>query len=284
MASSFLILHGIKMIETLPLFPILDRHLIELLTSLTDEEWHKPTRARSWRVKDIATHLLDGNLRTLSMSRDQYFGENPGTLETYADLVQYLNRLNADWVSASKRLSPKVLMSLLETSGREYYDHIKTLDMLAPAIFSVDWAGEKKSLNWFHIAREYTEKWHHQQQIREAVNKPGIMSRELYFPVLQTFMYALPHTFRNTPGPNGTAIKITVQGDAGGDWFLERNDTKWQLRQMTETFETHVVMHQDTAWKLLTKGLSKAEAEVLVQFSGNQIFAQPVFSMTAVMA
>ncbi|MEJ7682555.1 MAG: hypothetical protein WKG06_32810 [Segetibacter sp.] len=29
------------------------------------------------------------------------------------------------------------------------------------------WAGEKKSKNWFHIAREYTEKWHHQMSSRQ---------------------------------------------------------------------------------------------------------------------
>jgi uncharacterized protein (TIGR03083 family) len=272
------------MIETLHLFHQLDRQLIALLTSLTDEEWHKPTRARLWCVKDIASHLLDGNVRTLSMSRDHYFGENPGTLKGYADLVKYLNRLNADWVNATKRLSPKVLVELLDATGHQYHAHLETLDLFAPAIFSVDWAGEKASLNWFHIAREYTEKWHHQQQIREAVNKPGIMDRELYFPVLQTFMQALPHTFRNTIAPNGTTLKITVEGYAGGDWFLTMTNSKWQLTPSTQDCQTHIRMHQDTAWKLLTKGLSKSEAEVLVQFSGDPIFAQPVFSMVAVMA
>jgi hypothetical protein len=272
------------MIETLQLFPMLDRQLIELLTSLNEEEWHKPTRARLWCVKDIATHLLDGNLRTLSMSRDHYFGESPGTLAGYGDLVKYLDRLNADWVAATKRLSPKVLVALLETTGREYHAHLETLDLFAPAIFSVDWAGEKKSLNWFHIAREYTEKWHHQQQIREAVNKPGIMDRKTYFPVLQTFMQALPYAFKNTPAPTGTTIKITVEGEAGGDWFLEMTHSKWVLKPTAQAYETQIRMDQDTAWKLLTKGLSRADAELLVQFSGNQIFVKPVLSMVAVMA
>jgi hypothetical protein len=30
------------------------------------------------------------------------------------------------------------------------------------------WAGETDSRNWFDVAREYTEKWHHQQQLRDA--------------------------------------------------------------------------------------------------------------------
>jgi hypothetical protein len=57
---------------------------------------------------------------------------------------------------------------------------LKELDPFAEAIFSVGWAGEEKSLNWFHIAREYTEKWHHQQQIRLAVGQEQICTQETF--------------------------------------------------------------------------------------------------------
>lgn len=60
-------------IETLHLFSILDRKLIELLKSLTLEEWNSQTVAKLWKVKDVASHLLDGNLRGISTSRDNYF-------------------------------------------------------------------------------------------------------------------------------------------------------------------------------------------------------------------
>ena len=46
-------------------------------------------------VKDLASHLLDGNLRTLSMLRDDYAGEAPSDV-SYAGIVANLNRLNAD--------------------------------------------------------------------------------------------------------------------------------------------------------------------------------------------
>jgi len=53
-------------IPTLHLFPVLDELLIGLLSSLSPEDWNKPTLARSWSVKDIAAHLLDTNMRTIS--------------------------------------------------------------------------------------------------------------------------------------------------------------------------------------------------------------------------
>ncbi|HTG55299.1 MAG TPA: maleylpyruvate isomerase N-terminal domain-containing protein, partial [Niabella sp.] len=55
-------------VKTLELFPILDGMLIGLLESLTEAEWNAPTIARLWKVKDVASHLLDGNLRGLSIS------------------------------------------------------------------------------------------------------------------------------------------------------------------------------------------------------------------------
>jgi uncharacterized protein (TIGR03083 family) len=160
-------------IETLPLFPVLDQRLLELLRSLSPADWQRPTLAREWTVKDVAAHLLDGNLRTLSMLRDGYFGEAPPEdPHSYAGLVGYLNRLNADWVRAARRLSPTVLIELLAQSGAEYTAFLATLDPWAPAAWAVGWAGETESLNWFYIARDYTEKWHHQQQVHAAVGGP----------------------------------------------------------------------------------------------------------------
>jgi uncharacterized damage-inducible protein DinB len=46
------------MILTQHLFESLDNKLIELLRSLSDEDWNKPTIAPLWTVKDIAAHLL----------------------------------------------------------------------------------------------------------------------------------------------------------------------------------------------------------------------------------
>lgn len=272
-------------IHTIFLFPALDRKLIELLRSLSPEEWNNPTRARLWTVKDIAAHLLDGNFRTLSMSRDGYFGERPDGDDSYESLVGYLNRLNADWVKATKRLSPQVILELLETTGQFYYAHLKNLEPFSPAIFSVGWAGEDTSANWFHIAREYSEKWHHQQQIREAVKQPGIMSRDLYHPVLETFMRALPHTYRNMEASPETRIKITITGEAGGNWGLKRADKQWVITPSQDMAnDTEITMTQDTAWKLFTKGLSGEEAARLITIEGDPSMGEPILSTVAVMA
>src|SRR5438094_4321953 len=96
----------------------------------------------------------------------------------------------------------------------------ESLDPFAPAAFAVSWAGEAASLNWFDTARELTERWHHQQQIRLATNRPGIMTPELYYPVLDCFVRALPFHYRGVHAPSGTFILVTISGDCGGKWVL----------------------------------------------------------------
>jgi len=166
------------------LFPKLNAELQELLGSLDDEDWSRPATG-AWSVKDVVgAHLLDTTLRRLAVDRDQYVSPDTPKLETDRDLTNYINQTNAEWVKAARRLSPRLLIELLEKTGQEMYEFFKTLDPYKPAVFPVNWAGEQVSPNWFDIAREYTEKWHHQEQIREAVYRPGLTSREYLFPVL----------------------------------------------------------------------------------------------------
>lgn len=267
------------------LFPKVDARLIELLRSLDDEDWERPTAARLWRVKDVAAHLLDGNVRRLSIHRDGHSGDPPGKIGSPQDLVDYLNRLNADWVRAARRISPRILIGLLEETSREVYAFFKTLDPHAPAIFPVAWAGEERSENWFDVARDYTERWHHQQQIRLAVGKPGIMERELYFPVLDAFLRALPHAYRNVEAPDGTLLEVEVSGEAGGSWFLERQGGGWRLgRDAGGKPDAKAVIGQEIAWRLFTKGISKDEARREMRFEGDEELGREVLNVLAVMA
>jgi len=268
-------------IETIELFPILDKKLIELLRTLAPEDWNKPTVAKLWTVKDVATHLLDGNLRTISTSRDGYFGESPAANE---EIIPFLNRLNAEWVKATKRLSPQVIIELLEITGPQFHKELASRDPFGKAIFSVGWAGDEESQNWFHIAREYTEKWHHQQQIREAVNKPGILTEELYHPFLDTFMRALPYTYRNTEAEKGTTVKLTITGEGGGDWFLTKND-KWELSgKKNEQVNSHIVLDGNVAWKLFSKSWRRKDVLNYVTITGDRALGDVALEMVSVMA
>ena len=272
-------------IDVRSLFRPLDEALISLLKSLSADDWNKQTVAKKWKVKDVATHLLDGNIRALSIQRDKYFGEAPPQINGYSDMVNWLNQLNADWVNATKRISPAVLIFLHEFTGKETSTYFESLDLFEEAIFPVDWAGESVSYNWMHLAREYTEKWHHQQQIREAVGKEGIMTKQFYFPLIDTYFRALPNTFKDTQAETGTLIKTTITSEIGGSWYLLKKEEKWELVSTADKEpDAKVELPAEVSWQLFSKNKRANEVINQIQLSGNIALAKQVLEMVSVMA
>lgn len=262
----------------------IDQALLELLKSLSPEDWEKPTLASQWNVKDIVAHMLDTTLRGPSILRDGYLGEKPENIHSYQDLIAFLNRLNADWVRASKRLSPQVLIHLLETNLPPHAACLKSLDPYAPALFSVAWAGEEESQNWFHIAREYTEKWHHQQQIRWAVNASGLLLEPTFYqPYLATSIRVLPHHYREVKAEPGTIIQFTIAEKY--HWFLQKKASHWDLFVDVESPKhCHIHIPAEVAWRIFSKEISQAEVTKKIQVEGNAQLAEKVWDMVAVMA
>lgn len=265
-------------------FRELDEKLFELLSSLTAAEWQLPTVAKLWNVKDVVAHLLDTNIRILSLLKDNHQVRIP-SIDSYKDLVDYLNKLNADWVQAMKRVSPNMLILLHQLTGPLYCTYYESLNPFDKAKFNVAWAGEDESLNWMHIARDYTEKFLHQQQIRDAVKKPGLMNKDFFYPFIDIFTLALPHTFRNTTAAEGTCIQLTVTGEAGGSWQLIYQNSKWQLtKEVSDQIHTTVTIDQDDAWKLFSKSLAPEDVEERVIVTGDKGLGKIVLSMVSVMA
>ena len=269
-------------IFTAHLFPKLEEKLIELLRSLAPEDWEKQTLAPKWKVKDVAAHLLDTQVRKLAAARHGYKPENSKKLSP-DQLVALINHLNAEGVRAYSQLSPDELTSWMESASRDSAKYHRLIDPFARAMFPVSWAGEEESANWFDTAREFTERWHHQQQIRLAVHKPGIMTREIYFPVLDCFMRALPFTYRNVEAEAGSLAQFTISGNCGGSWYLLRDGGAWALiaspfgKQISET-----IIPQEIAWRIFTKGISFDDARTQVQVAGDEAVGLHILKMISI--
>ena len=271
-------------ILTAPLFEELDGKLVELLESLAPDEWRLPTIVPRWTVKQIAAHLLDTALRRLSLVRDQ----EPApavAITSDRDLAAFVNGLNAKGVEVYGSLSPRVLVAVTRLVVNDLHVYLSSLDPIAPAPWAVSWAGERQSENWFDLARELTERWHHQQQIRLAVGRPGIMTPRLYGPVLECFMRALPYAYRNVPAPPGTVCKVVVAGDCGGEWFIRRDDGGWAFATTGEaSIQASATIPQELAWRIFTKGLAPSEARPHVALAGDERLAAAVLDMIAIVA
>jgi uncharacterized protein (TIGR03083 family) len=269
-------------ILTAALFPVIESHLIELLRSLRPDEWKLPTIAGAWTVRDVAAHLLDTETRRVSMARATKATAAPA-IGSSDDLIAFVNRLNRDGVETYGQLSPEELIVRIEAASAELARYMASLDPMGPAPIGVSWAGEDTSLNWFDIAREYTERWHHQQQIRLATNRPGIMTRELYYPVLDCFMRALPFTYRDRSGDAGTHLRFNVDGDCGGSWFLYRDGDRWvQVEEAQGPQIAETTIPQEIAWRIFTKGIDKGSAAARVSIAGDRGLGLHVLGMIAI--
>ena len=277
-------LNALDPILCAPLLRKVDEALIALLRSLTPIEWDLQTVAPAWKVRDVAAHLLDTALRKLSLVRDGNFVEAV-EIRSPADLVALVNRLNREGVAVYRRLSPPILIELMTTACNQVADFHESLDPFAPAAFAVSWAGEDRSLNWFDTARELTERWHHQQQIRLAVNRPGLMTPEFYHPVLDCFQRGLPHAFRDVPAPSGTTILVEISGDCGGRWSLAKGPLTWALvRKPQHEFASRVTIPQALAWRLFTKGIDPGSVQTQITIEGDPFLGEKVLHLTAIVA
>lgn len=246
-----------------------DRELSHLLRSLAPEEWEAQTIAPGWKVRDVAAHLLDTVLRKLSMVRDSCYVES-AELRSPQDVATLVNRLNREGVAVYRRLSPRLLVEWMEAACEQSARFHESLDPFAPAAFPVSWAGEQQSLNWFDTARELTERWHHQQQIRLATNRPGIMVWELYHPVLDCFLRGLPFLYRDIDAPVGTVIHVEILGDCGGMWLMERGTGGWGFTDsMGRNAAARITIPQELAWRIFTKGLERQSSLSEVRLEGD---------------
>jgi uncharacterized protein (TIGR03083 family) len=274
-------------VDAVPLFPEERAALLELLRSLTPEQWALPTVCEGWSVKDIAAHLVADDLGRLSHERDGFSAGRfePTGAETFeAELLAFINRQNETWVEAAHRLSPRLVIGLLDWSGRETQAYFESLDPDAPGL-GVSWAGETESANWFDLAREYSERWHHQAQIREAAGAPMLYEPRIFAPLLATLIRGVPHTLRSFDAPDGVHVIIRISGAAGGAWSLVRDGDAWRLAQLLEAkADAEVELDGDTAWRVFTKNISPAAAGKRVPISGDEQLAERVLRTVSIVA
>ena len=266
-------------------FAPLHAELLALLRGLGSADWDRPTACALWSVRDIAAHLLDDDLRRLSAHRDGQSLPAAAAIEDYASLVAFVNRMNGEWVAAARRLSPRVIIDLLEVTGPWVVELFRSTDPAAPAHWAVTWAGEDRSAHWFDVGRDYTERWLHQQQIRDVVGAPPLTGREWLHPVLDLFVRALPHTFREVAREERTTLRLAIAGPAGGEWTLRREPEGWRLYAGTEAGpDATVTLSDDAAWRLFSKGLTPDAARASVRIEGDQALGAVVLGSLAVLA
>ncbi|MEC3979931.1 maleylpyruvate isomerase family mycothiol-dependent enzyme [Amycolatopsis sp. H20-H5] len=268
-------------IDVLPLLAGEEQALIEVLGGLGAEQWAAPTACAGWTVHDLAAHILGDKLGLLSRDRDGYRTTEPRPGEAFG---AFLDRINAEWVLACRRLSPEVLFAMLVDSTSQVpqlWGRLDLDDLGEP----VTWAGPEPAPSWLAAAREYTEYWVHQQQLRAAVGAPPLDTPTWRAPVIDTFMRALPFTLREVSARVGRQVSYTVTGSSGGRWTAVSSPDGWLLDRATPTSRAplaSVATDADTFWRLCTRNVRIDDVRDRVSLKGDEAVGETVLRMVSI--
>ena len=191
--------------------------------------------------------------------------------------VDQLDAHNDRWVQAGGFLSTRLVAELLEFTGRAVAEFLEGVDLSAPGEV-VSWAGPETAPWWLVGAREFTERWVHHQQIRDALGKPGLNGPSFVAPILAAAMHGVPRAYDGVEAPEDTTIAIDVTGRAGFSWAVRRDSDGWKLYEgLTREATTRLSLDQDTAWRFLMGLLGVDETRRKVTVEGDEGLAEPFF-------
>jgi hypothetical protein len=269
---------------TAHLFRPLSGELVALLRSLSSASWDLPTAAGSWLVRDVVAHLLHGDLRELSSSRTMPPDRVATRPVPFRQIVDAIDIDNARGVEFLRGFSGELLTDLIHFTGPRVAKLFRSLAPDGTAAANVAWAGEDVSVNWTDVGREFTERWHHQMQIRDAVGAPGLRERRWIVPVLRLSVLSLQRSFAFIDAPVGTSVVLVVHEPWSHAWTIVRATEAWRLFDGYESDPSAVVtMDCETAWRGLYDFYTPAEARSHVEIRGNAALAEPILSARSVM-
>jgi uncharacterized protein (TIGR03083 family) len=269
-------------IDVRQLFPADRRALLELLAGLDETDWHLPTACPGWSVHDVVAHIAHDHIRRLSGTRDRHAaaGFRPGE-----DLAAFIDRVNQEFVETARAWSPAVLVDLIAHLGPQLDEVWSGLDLAGPAAIDVAWAEPGTvAPGWLDVAREFSEFWIHQQQVRDAVNTSGAAGDEVAGAVVDTLIRGLPLTLATHPAGAGTRVGVQVTGVGARSWVATREPDRWHLSPAVDVADCDaaVQLSADTLWRVASRGISPEVAGRRAVLTGDGQLARAALTLLSV--
>jgi len=239
------------------LFAVERDRLTELLAGLQAADWERPSPCPGWTVLGLGCHLVGDDLGLLARNRDGFLG-TPAPAGSEAEFAAWLDELQAEWVRAARRLSPRLVTDLLRWAGPQITVMFASEDVRARTA-SVSWAGPDLVPAWLGQARELSEYWIHRQQILQALGRPSDLRADLAGPVLDGLRWAYPYRLAGAAAQPGDTVSISVTGPLARTWHLVAAETGWQFGdQPGPRLVGSLSMNAEQAWRLLTNNMPAA--------------------------
>ncbi len=237
------------------LFRLERSRLLDLLRSLTVEDWRRPTPCPGWNVLGLANHLVGGDLSVVSRQRDDHHGTPAPPGLTEVAFIAWLDGLQTEWVHAARRISPRIAVDLLDWLADQVADTVATQDARSWTA-NVSWASQSPVPVWLDQARELAERWIHRQQLLEAVGRPSDLNEDLAGPVLDALRWAYRHRLTESRVAVSSVL-IGVHEPFARTWRLANDDGSWSFADDDGSVaDAALSMSVEQAWRLLSNNYS----------------------------
>lgn len=261
------------------------RALLAILDALEPDDWRRGTPCPGWTVHDLVLHLLGDDLGVLSIVRDRHGEPLPAT----ASLAEAIDELNDAWVRAvAGRLSPRMLRGLLTWSGDETHQFFAAVAYDAESPMGVSWAGTPPSPHGLEVARQYTERWLHQGQLRETVGREALADPILTRVLLQALAHCLPVAYEETPAPDGSTVLLGITDFPTLAIGLRRTGVGWRLvpgREVAADADCRVTAPGEPLWRAWTTNGPPGDLRAAATVEGRAPeLAEPLWPARAVIS
>jgi len=192
--------------------------LIALAGDLAPGDWSHATDLPGWTVKDVYAHII--GIESVLLGR-----QGPGIVvpDGLPHVRNELGRANEAWVLAYRPCSGSEVLADLAEVVTERRAMLARTD--AAAFDAPSWtpAGEDTYGRFMRI--RVMDQWFHEQDVREAVGRPGHLSGLAPEVVLDELSSAMGYVVgKQANFPEGSSVRINLRGPMSHRWDIAVTD------------------------------------------------------------
>ena len=247
-----------------------------LLAELDDADWSRPTACPGWDVHAQVAHVIG----TESMLAGIEAPPSPEAGSPAPHVRNQIGELNEVWVRALRPLAPAEMQARLERLLSERLEALRAMDQDAwdregftPA--GPDSYGRFMRLRVFDI-------WLHEQDIRDAVGRPGHDAGPAVELAFDELCSALGYVVgKKAAAPAGTTVTFSLTGPVTRDVHLEVTDRARPVERLDGPATVTLRMPSGTFARLCGGRVTPAEVADRVEVVGDTELGRQILDRLA---
>jgi hypothetical protein len=172
-----------------------------------------------------------------------------------------------------------VLVELLHTTSTALASFWRSVD-LDEMGEAVSWVGSERAPVWLDCARDFSEDWIHQAQVREAIARPQLDQPGIRMLLIDTLLRAIPVTLdRNASA--GRELRIDVL-DLGRSWSWRHGPEGWQWMDSATSPDAVVGIVSERLWHVAVRMIEPEDAEQRASICGDVSLARSALQLLSI--